>query len=144
MEIYWLVVGVLAVWRLTHLLVAEDGPMHLAASLRLRVGAGFFAELLSCFYCCSLWIALPLALLVGGGWVERLLVWPALSAGAILLQRLTDGAGRPPTAIYAEDTEEEDIDVLRQGHATINEHTGDEPRTQLRAGASTRGGSRAS
>jgi hypothetical protein len=33
-------------------------------------------------------VAAPLALLLGGAWAERLLLWPALSAGAILLERV--------------------------------------------------------
>jgi hypothetical protein len=144
MEIYWSALGVLAVWRLTHLLVAEDGPVHLAARLRMWAGAGFLGELLGCFYCCSLWIALPLALLIGGGWGERLLLWPALSAGAILLQRLTDSAASPPPAIYAEDAEEEDRDVLRQGRPTIHEHADNKSRAAPRAVAPRRDGSRAS
>ena len=32
MDLYWLVLGALAVWRLTHLLQAEDGPADLLSS----------------------------------------------------------------------------------------------------------------
>ena len=38
MRFYWLVLGALAVWRITHLLAAEDGPWDLV--LRLRKAAG--------------------------------------------------------------------------------------------------------
>jgi hypothetical protein len=95
-----LIVAILAVWRVTHLLNAEDGPFDLVVELRRRAGDGFWGHLLDCFYCLSLWVALPVALLSGRHWRERLLLWPALSAGAILLKRLSD---RPPAAIYAED-----------------------------------------
>jgi hypothetical protein len=88
-DLYRLVLGVLVVWRVTHLLFAEDGPWDAVIRLRRRAGAGVWGTLLDCFYCLSLWIAAPLALLLGAGWVERLLLWPALSAGAILLERLT-------------------------------------------------------
>jgi hypothetical protein len=96
------VVAVLAVWRVTHLLQAEDGPWGLLAALRRRVAATVLGELLGCFYCLSLWVALPLALLGAATWRERLVLWPALSAGAILLQRATAGGAAPP-ATYAED-----------------------------------------
>ena len=89
MEFYRLVVGVLVVWRITHLLFAEDGPWDVVIRLRRQAGAGFWGKLLDCFYCLSLWMAAPLALLLGGGWTERLLLWPALSAGAIVIERLT-------------------------------------------------------
>ncbi len=89
MKFYWLVLGVLGVWRITHLLQAEDGPWDLVVRLRRAVGDGFWGGLMDCFLCLSLWVALPWALGCGETWKERLLLWPALSAGAILLQRLT-------------------------------------------------------
>ena len=95
MEVYRFVLGVLAVWRVTHLLYAEDGPWDVIIRVRRRAGTGFWGKLLDCFYCLSLWIAAPLALLLGSGWAERLLLWPALSAGAILLERVTSRDGTP-------------------------------------------------
>jgi hypothetical protein len=83
------VAAVLATWRLTHLVAAEDGPWDVVARLRRRAGAGFWGRLMDCFYCLSLWFALPLACLAGDDWRSRLLAWPALSAGAILLERVT-------------------------------------------------------
>jgi hypothetical protein len=89
MKFYWLLLGLLTVWRLTHLLNAEDGPWDLVVRLRRAAGTGFFAGLLDCFYCLSLWMAAPIAVLIGSGWTERMLLWPALSAGAIFLERVT-------------------------------------------------------
>ena len=88
MDFYWLVLGVLVVWRVTHLLSAEDGPWDIVIRLRKKAGEGTLGKLLDCFYCLSLWVAAPLALLLGSGWPERLLLWPALSAGAILIERV--------------------------------------------------------
>lgn len=87
--LYDLLLGVLAVWRITHLLQAEDGPWDVVVRLRARAGDGFWGALMDCFYCLSLWIALPFALLFGAGWIEQALLWPALSGGAILLERAT-------------------------------------------------------
>lgn len=86
---YWLVIGILVVWRIAHLFYGEDGPWDVFVGLRRAAGEGFWGSLLDCFYCLSLWIALPLAYWLGEGWKQRLLLWPALSAGAILLERLT-------------------------------------------------------
>lgn len=88
---YLLVVAILGVWRITHLLQAEDGPWDFVVRLRAYAGSGGWGTLLDCFYCLSLWIALPFAWLCGEGWIERLLLWPALSAGAILLERVNSG-----------------------------------------------------
>jgi len=105
-RVYWMLIGTLAVWRITHLLNAEDGPRNCLVRLRRWVGEGFWGELLDCFYCLSVWIALPLAGLIGERWMERAILWPALSGGAIVLERLTAWGGYPPTAIYHEDKEE--------------------------------------
>ena len=80
LQFYWLVLGVLSVWRVTHLLNAEDGPWNLVVSLRQRAGTSFWAGLLDCFYCLSLWIAAPAAYFIGSRWSERFFLWLALSA----------------------------------------------------------------
>ncbi|MCX7860263.1 hypothetical protein [Chloroflexus sp.] len=84
-----LIIAVLAIWRLTHLLHAEDGPWDLFARLRQWAGSGFWGQLLDCFYCLSLWCALPVALYYGATWIEAGLYWLAFSGGAIVLERLT-------------------------------------------------------
>lgn len=114
MELYGPVLGVLALWRLTHLLVEEDGPWDLMASLRRRAGRRFWSGLIECFYCLSLWLAAPLAVILADAWPERLLLWPALSGGAVLLDRATRREGAP-AARYAEEGEEGFDELLRSG-----------------------------
>lgn len=113
MRFYSLSLGILAVWRITYLLHAEDGPWDVVVSLRRRAGEGFWGQLLDCFYCLSVWIAAPFAGYLGKTLSERLLLWPALSAGAILLERATDGGHGEPPALFIEDSEDEYV-VLRQ------------------------------
>lgn len=95
------VVSVLAVWRVSHLLWGEDGPWQLLVRFRRRLGDGFAGRLLDCFYCLSVWVAAPAAWWIGPTWEERALLWPALSAGAILIERVTARRG-PPPAIWHE------------------------------------------
>ena len=113
MSLYWLILGVLAVWRITHLLHAEDGPADLSLRLRKLAGFGMWGRVMDCFYCLSVWVATPFALWIGEGAKEILCLWPALSAGAILLERLTGGVERTPQAIYYEHEGDED-ELLRQ------------------------------
>lgn len=110
---YWFVLGVLCVWRITHLLQAEDGPWDLVVRLRLFVGDTFWGKLLDCFYCLSLWVALPFALGLGQDWKERALLWLAFSAAASLLQQVT----APAAAQYIEHTEESHA-MLRRPEVT--------------------------
>jgi hypothetical protein len=77
----------LALWRLTHLLAKEDGPADVIFRLRTWLGDSWLGRAMDCFYCLSMWIALPCALLVGGNWLDRALAWPALSGAACLLER---------------------------------------------------------
>jgi hypothetical protein len=103
MSFYWFLLGCLGVWRVTHLLNAEDGPWDVSAKLRRAARSGFLGRLLDCFYCLSLWIAAPFAWFLGTGYGERFLLWLALSAVAILLERLTLRPGA--IAPYAEEEE---------------------------------------
>ncbi len=88
MEFYWFVLAVLSVWRLTHLLQAEDGPWDAVIHLRRAAGNGFFGKLMDCFYCLSIWMAIPFGWWLAESWSEGVLLWLSLSAGAIILQRL--------------------------------------------------------
>jgi hypothetical protein len=108
MAFYWFVLAVLGVWRITHLITAEDGPWDVVARLRRRLGSGFAGSLVACFYCLSLWVAAPFALLLGGSWREILLLWFALSGGASLLERACAARENVPAAPYFEDKETDD------------------------------------
>lgn len=119
MGLVTVLLGVLAVWRLTHLLHAEDGPWHVFARVRRAAGGGFWGQLLDCFYCLSLWAALPAALLLATGWREGVALWLGLSGGAILIER---ASARPAT--FIEDPEEDAYVVLRQDATTVR--SGDE------------------
>lgn len=124
MKFYWLLLGLLTVWRLTHFLFAEDGPWGVVVRFRRRAGRGLWGELLDCFYCLSVWIALPVAVVVGSGWLERIFLWPALSAGAILLERINSRDSRVTPPAYTEDPETIDHVVLRQTASAIQPPTG--------------------
>jgi hypothetical protein len=108
---YGFALGALSVWRVTHLLHAEDGPGDILLRLRRRVHENVVGKALECFYCLSLWVAAPAALLLSPSWEERAWLWPALSGAAILLERAT--AERTAVPTYWEDPEPSDV-MLRQ------------------------------
>lgn len=104
----------LAVWRVTHLLAAEDGPADAVLRLRARAGQGQLGELLDCFYCLSLWVSAPASLAVARRRRELPLVWLALSGTACLLERATGkrAIGDVPVTLTREHRPD---DVLRTG-----------------------------
>jgi len=121
MRWYWLVLGALGVWRLTHLFNAEDGPAEVLVRLRRLAGSGFWGSLLDCFYCLSLWVAAPFAVILGETWTERLFLWLALSGAACLLERATQRNQPPVTpASYFEFQEEKDDVLLRKSEGTVS------------------------
>ena len=103
-----LIVGTLAVWRITHLLAEEKGPGDAILRLRTAVDGSFWGGLMDCFSCLSIWIAIPFAIALADTRLTQLLLWPALSGGAILLERATS----TPPATYTEDKDPQD-ELLR-------------------------------
>ena len=73
------VIGALAVWRLTSLIVSEDGPGEVFVKIRsIRALDG----VTSCSWCASVWAAFAIVICqrIGLGWLVEAL---ALSAAAI-------------------------------------------------------------
>ena len=103
MNILYLVLSVLAVWRLTHLLGKEDGPFDIIFLIREKAGKSFFGKLMDCFYCLSIWMALPFGIWLGQNWVEKILVWLALSGAACLLEQATTKKDSNNSSLYHED-----------------------------------------
>lgn len=80
----------LAVWRISHLFSQEDGPFDAVLKFRKLLGQGFFGSLLDCFYCLSVWVAIPFAVYLSRNWTEGIIIWLALSGAACLLFKITD------------------------------------------------------
>lgn len=90
----------LATWRVSSLLTWERGPWHVFQGIRERAGIkhsefghpnvipdGFLAELLTCSWCCTLWVGAfwALALWLLGAAAIYLALPFALSAAALVL-----------------------------------------------------------
>jgi hypothetical protein len=123
MGFYWFLLGLLSVWRITHLLSSEDGPWEVVVWIRRKSGLGFWGKLLDCFYCLSLWISAPFAFMIGSSFRERFCLWLAFSAGAILLQRYVPET-QPPTPTFFEHGGQDNV-MLRQAEES-GCSTGDE------------------
>lgn len=130
--VYSLIVGILCVWRLSHLLQAEDGPANVLFRIRRRLGASIVGQAMDCFYCLSLWAAAPFAYGLAHDWWNRVLLWLACSGGACLLERLTESRSGQGQAIIFEDTAQKEQDALLRTKSgsipnaadTVATHTG--------------------
>jgi hypothetical protein len=86
-----LVLAALTVWRVTHLITLEDGPLDAVARVRRRLGDGVLGELSDCFACTSIWVAAPVAAALRPPRTSELaLSWLGLSGAACLLQRWSE------------------------------------------------------
>ncbi|MFO7614382.1 MAG: DUF1360 domain-containing protein [Bacteroidales bacterium] len=88
MDWYLFMLCLLAAWRITYLLQAEDGPFDLVYRLRKMLGNSVFGRMMDCFNCLSIWVAMPFAYFLGETWALKILTWLAISGGAIVLERL--------------------------------------------------------
>ncbi|HEX2628525.1 MAG TPA: DUF1360 domain-containing protein [Chitinophagaceae bacterium] len=84
------IVLVIVVWRITHLLSAEDGPFDIVFKVRKWMGNSFFGKLMDCFYCLSIWIGLLAAVYAGRTIMEMILLCFYYSGASILLEKMTN------------------------------------------------------
>lgn len=103
MSWFYFFISSLAVWRITHLLGKEDGPFDIIYLMRRKAGTGFFAKLLDCFYCLSIWVALPFGIWLGVDFPQKIIMWLALSGAACLLEQATAKNDLPGKTEYHED-----------------------------------------
>ena len=88
--------AVLATWRLTHLLVLEDGPWDVVVRVRYALGDSLAGRAMDCFYCTSVWMAAPFALWLARGSIPMVVVtWLALSGAASLLHEYAPRGATP-------------------------------------------------
>lgn len=91
----------LAVWRISSLLVNEDGPFDIFIKLRWKAGVRFDKESepygtnviskgLLCVWCVSVWIAGVGAILISANFLEYIVLVLALSAAAIMVECLVN------------------------------------------------------
>jgi hypothetical protein len=97
LSIEWQVgLAAMGTWRLTHLIVEEDGPGGVVVRLRKWLGNGVVGLAMDCFFCSSLWVSAVFASCIArdpGTWI---LLWFGLSGAACLLQRATGGMRPEP------------------------------------------------
>ena len=102
MDISQILLYGLTVWRISSLLVAEDGPFLIFRRLRTWVGIqhdaeglvflipdGFLPKLFSCVWCMSMWVSVAFLILRQFNSLISyyLALWMALSAVAILVEK---------------------------------------------------------
>jgi hypothetical protein len=81
---------VIIVWRVTHLVRAEDGPFDLLLKIRNVLGKSVIGSLVGCFYCLSIWVGLAAALIEGDSLREIIILTLYYSGASLLLEKMTN------------------------------------------------------
>lgn len=96
------VLAAFACWRVTSLIVNEDGPFDIFAKFRRWVGVRFdersnrygeniFAKALICVWCTSVWVAIGFALLINSVNIRTFIInWLSLSAATIFIDLVVE------------------------------------------------------
>lgn len=71
-----------ATWRISSLLVNEEGPFKVFVWFREKTHS--LGGLLDCLWCTSVWVAMPVAALTFGKPWWRIVAWLAVATGAII------------------------------------------------------------
>jgi hypothetical protein len=109
-RVFEFVIAAIGVWRISHLLTLEDGPWRMFARLRHAVRHHRWSDLLDCLYCTSIWVAIPFASMLSHGVRDWLLLSPALSGAAILLERIATRPSSPAPYFEHDFTESGELD----------------------------------
>jgi hypothetical protein len=102
MDALWLLIALLATWRLSVMLTREEGPFKIMVVARsILYKTKQLSALADCIFCASVWIGLGCTVLVLIPYIRWWLVPFALSGGAILVDGLfrnrTEG-NQPPAS----------------------------------------------
>lgn len=84
---FWFLVCWLAVWRLTMLLCYEAGPFDIFSLIRVGFARLGLFRVIACFHCMSLWISVPVVLVVFKLHAYSILVVLGVAGAASLTER---------------------------------------------------------
>jgi hypothetical protein len=96
-KIFLFIILCMATWRLSSLFAREDGPFDIFENIRLilyrapklihkTLGLGII-----CVWCNSIWFSAIAALFIAHSIFEWVVFWLAISTGALIIERITDG-----------------------------------------------------
>jgi Protein of unknown function (DUF1360) len=82
-----MVIAILCVWRITSLICYEAGPFSIFIRLRKIMYKLKLGELIECFHCVGIWIAIVTVLLIFEPGMVSIFEIIAIAGGASLLER---------------------------------------------------------
>lgn len=95
MNIALFILSSLAVWRITHMFLEEAGPFNIFGKIeqklyKMKHKDGGIRNLLTCFYCLSIYISLPFSIYLSKNIFEFIVFTLSLSTISIFIESLMD------------------------------------------------------
>jgi len=89
-SIFIFLLSTLAVWRIGHMILDENGPFNVFGKLanytdKLKYKDGGLKQLLNCFYCMSVYLSIPFSIYLANNVLEFFIYVLAMSALSIFL-----------------------------------------------------------
>lgn len=83
---FWLIVSILAVWRITNLLCYEKGPWDIMIKLRIVLFKIKLGSVIECFHCTSMWFSILFCSIIYHPSIELVFLILAIAGGASILE----------------------------------------------------------
>jgi hypothetical protein len=91
MEVIKIVLSMLAVWRLSHMMARETGPLKIFSRIYNWLPVGTWKSLMECPLCLSVWLSVPFVVYLRPANVpDGIVLWLALSGAASIMEKLIE------------------------------------------------------
>src|SRR6185312_5040956 len=83
----WLIISILAVWRLTSFICFDAGPFDIMTKMRIVLYKLKLGKLIDCFHCAAIWVSIVITLCVYSFTLHILLLIFAIAGGTSLIEK---------------------------------------------------------
>lgn len=83
----WLIISILAVWRLTSFICFDAGPFGVMTKIRVLLYKLKLGKLIDCFHCAAVWISIVITFCVYSFSVAILFLIFAIAGGASVIEK---------------------------------------------------------
>ena len=84
----WLMIAILAVWRLTSFICFDAGPFSIMTKTRILLYKLKLGKLIDCFHCAAVWVSIVITLCVYSFSAAIVFLVFAIAGGASIIEKL--------------------------------------------------------
>ncbi len=84
----WLLISILAVWRITSFICFDAGPFDAMTKIRLILYKLKLGKLIDCFHCSAVWVSIILSLAIYRVNLSTIFLTLAIAGGASVIEKI--------------------------------------------------------